>query len=177
MPGITFYPTDDLTVTLLHPSDPKLNVTIRVDKDDWLLLDRGDTHICENFAASKTIDQFCVGGYIYLTHSLCGRGSSRDEQNADRLYVCHCGVEFSRKCHHVCRDVSERERLKKRLLRQLEREKKAEENLRASQEDLRASEQKLASLREAAARHTHSGEGWGWGGLRRGGGWGLPAAP
>ena len=115
--GITFFSTDDLTVTLLHPSQPQLNITIRVDRDEWLVLDSGDTHICENFAASKTVDEFCVDGSIHLAHSLCGLSSRWDEQHDDRQYVCHCGVQLTRSCHHVSRDVPKQDRLKKYWLR------------------------------------------------------------
>jgi hypothetical protein len=152
----------------LHPSDPKLNITISVDKYDWLMLDRGEAQLCENIAASKTMDQFCVDGNIYLTHSPCVPGSSRDEQNASRVYVCHCGVELARKCHHVCRDGSKEDQRNKLLLRRQER-------VRVLEEDVRASKQRLQGMLEteaaaAAARLTHSGGGWGYG-LRGGGGW------
>jgi hypothetical protein len=168
-PGITFFPTDDLTVTLLHPSQPQLNVTIRLDRDEWLVLDSGDTHICENFAASKTVDEFCVNGNIYLAHSLCGLGSRWDEQHDDRQYVCHCGVQLTATCHHVCRDIPKQERLKKYRLRMEERLKVAKENEKLAEENVRASEQKLREAAAAAAvRPAVTGGGWG-----RAGGWGT----
>lgn len=95
-PGITYCPTEDLTVALLHPWDPKWKVTIRVTKERWRALRCCDCITVENVMTSDEFDKFCIEGKFFLSCSEHEAGSQSS------TLVCHCGVELSNR-RHICR--------------------------------------------------------------------------
>ena len=100
-PGITICPAEHLCVTLLHPYNPKMNVAARVSRERWLSMRRGDCITVENVVTSARFDDYCVDGRFHVSHS-------GGHQRCDR-YACHCGVQLSRACHHVCREEAMRQ--------------------------------------------------------------------
>ncbi len=97
-PGIAPCPVKEMTVTLLHPYNPRFNITFRAAAHEWLSLNCGDVLVFENIISSKGLDTFFVDGNIFLSHS-CDCDALEQ-----RLYACHCGAQLSRSCKHVCRD-------------------------------------------------------------------------
>ena len=92
--GIVCCPADDLTVTLLHPFDPKLNVIVRVSKERWLSLQRGGSITVPNIIASDDLGKYCVEGKFYLSHTYYCSGGRSEHRQPDDQYACHCGYRY-----------------------------------------------------------------------------------
>ncbi len=102
-PGITICPTEDMSATLLHPYNSKMNITARVSKERWLSMRRDDCITVENIVTSKKFDEYCIDGKFFICHSSC-RSHCHGHERSDCRCVCHCGVLLSRACRHVCRE-------------------------------------------------------------------------
>ena len=83
--GIVRCPAQDLTVTLLHPLDPKFNVIVRVNRDRWLSLRCGGSFTVSNIMCSEQLSDYCVDGKFYMSHSIL-----LDEDS----FACHCGYKY-----------------------------------------------------------------------------------
>jgi hypothetical protein len=154
--GVTLSPDEGMTVTILHPYDPKLNFIFPVDVKKWSLLDRGDSLICESIVPSKQLDAFCVDGTLHLSNSWCAAGGSLEHD--DRKYECHCGIVMFGACPHICRDVPRLQNYEtnvRNLKAELQNHEKNVRNLTAELETKRAAV-------VAAASAVQAGMGWGY---------------